>query len=1636
MIDAQQEDAELERRVEERVAARRRDRLARFDLAALAWMVLVPSWTEDLARACEFPAKVAEVFPALRRVGLCEQSKRVFWMPDAERAQTSAFLLATLPQQSLDEHAERIARALLRSAPDLAPPLARWAELASRSYEGPAHLRTQIREALHRGEAGDALGWLESARYLDGLVSARYGAEIALSARRIELVYRLGQDRRHLASFLERKEQIAVIDRLLALDSPCWALHLLGMGGVGKTMLLRHVTVTQADHHRAIVARVDFDHLNPDFPVRRPGQLLSALAEELASHLDGDRQQSILTSFHGYVAEINEQLSAEPPPDDPLDNLRHPLFQRILDAFADLLTSLPRPPLFILDTCEELAKIDPVSAKIPGVEAMFYILERLHDRAPRLRVLLAGRRLLARGGAGWSVDPDRLSHESRQLPDPRSYLALHVLRGFTAAEVDAYLAAQAITLTAPARAALLAQCPDAGGLPGLAATVAVDDAPRYNPFDVALYAGWIQGDPDLDLATLARADADPYVELRILRRLESDDLRAVMPALTLLRRFDRAALALLFPGDQGRIDRLYRLLGEQEWTDYQSDGSGGALEINRALLPRIMAYFEHPTRRAPLDAASAQLGPLLAAALRDTRLEDCRIETIDAALRSASAAEGAALWADLERRIALGRAFSWAVRVAGRLLGEGAAAAPDGPLRVAIQATHTSAITHEQPSLDLHAAWEEIDRSALKYPDDARTPTLHARAIAGQIASARVTRKAPSREHLDALLALLIEPLPGDDFLMEQSIAAFAAAIDAALDTGVKLAIESLAPLFDRHRLALPPLAAFLTLLDARVSAAAGNLDRATALYQAALRLAIASHAERDATGYLDWTPPNHLVDRVRLEHERSVVAPQRTDDELHALLNDAAARLDGIDAERWSATMLLRRLAQGLVPGNIVDDVIQSEHYNAARMPTCEAHRATPPLLIAAAHAVAAAGDPTRALTLLDARLDAATEAGHDKPTIVSARRAQLAVMARYRIHPGALVDQLRFETYRALALSGEALPPDPATWSDFTKEEPWLGLGKAPDEAASEQPRALAERMLLNAEILALHDPDQGGRELGPASSAFINCGDSVGALIAGIAAVLALARRGSRRDVAQVLMTVFVATSYTEVVLLLGKGVLPAYAALEKSDLAAGATAIEEAPVAWREWLFRLIVCLHFARPRPHDETTDILLASALEARYGARIPAELRFDAAPSPSPTGPGMPAGTTPTKVPSSSRLQTWTINGLVVLILLAAGAGVFFALEWQQRLIEKYFHGSILVPIAAIALAIVLSLLVGTNRKDNRRFAAEVLHNFFVDLPRALLFTREAAITVEPSSGQSSALALLIARTTRFRGFPNGKPAVEIWNADLARPALTEAYASENTRLPEKLSDGINDLDGSFFAHRCVPLVVARRESMLPWEAYLRQALPPIRIASTLWLYRPVPGSPRPPSDRLPRARADITQPYAKDHWVKSLWSDQVDHASIVHAIGIPSRASIGMRVQFGPAGAKRYVDSSGDKWATLLVLQLRDVDSLVRAATDRQQVADMRELAFDAARSGTPFVLVIPALTKEDAVLLITALARRLENKTPSLDHLLSITEHLRSLLLRPKDPHAAELRELAFDITLFAAETGPLRGGKTTE
>ena len=365
----------------------------------------------------------------------------------------------------------------------------------------------------------------------------------------------------------------------------------------------------------------------------------------------------------------------------------------------------------------------------------------------------------------------------------------------------------------------------------------------------------------------------------------------------------------------------------------------------------------------------------------------------------------------------------------------------------------------------------------------------------------------------------------------------------------------------------------------------------------------------------------------------------------------------------------------------------------------------------------------------------------------------------------------------------------------------------------------------------------------------------------------------------------------------------------------------------------------------------------------------------------------------------------------------------------------------SALALFLVVASFCLLAALISKERKENLAFFGELLHNLFVDLPRALLFSREASIHVQATSRESLPLVLRLQRYTRVRGLSSEPIAVESWNTELARPELTDAYAAASTALPKSLVTAINGLLRGFIVHRQVPVVVARADAVLPWEAYLSLSLATTSTTRELWFYRPVSASRSARRDSHRGSTSEVTLRHdARNRWSQEPWSAssyrEVGHAAVVHAIGLPQRMASGIRLQISRETVKDVVWWDMSEPASFIIFQLPIVDSLVRASTDRQQVADLRELAYDVAQSGAVFVLVLPALTKEDAVLLITALARRLGRKEPTLDLLLSITEHLRSLLLRPKDPHAAELAELAFDITLFAADTAPLPGGKTTK
>ena len=114
---------------------------------------------------------------------------------------------------------------------------------------------------------------------------------------------------------------------------------LLGMGGVGKTMLVRYLTVKLAKSfpERLLVGRVDFDHLDPRFPWERPAELLVVLADALLVHA-GVREESLVEALVEAVRRADEQRT----PGAPMQ-ATDPAMTPVYDRFGDLLEALLTP---------------------------------------------------------------------------------------------------------------------------------------------------------------------------------------------------------------------------------------------------------------------------------------------------------------------------------------------------------------------------------------------------------------------------------------------------------------------------------------------------------------------------------------------------------------------------------------------------------------------------------------------------------------------------------------------------------------------------------------------------------------------------------------------------------------------------------------------------------------------------------------------------------------------------------------------------------------------------------------------------------------------------------------------------------------------------------------------------------------------------------------------------------------------------------------------------------------------------------------------------------------------------------------------------------------------------------------------
>lgn len=980
-----------------------------------------------------------------------------FWMPDAVRTEVlsmfsqndSTFLMSML---------QEISQPILQAQQNIPipPAIIRWAEIAAQAEEGTEAVAYWLDEKIERlvdaGDTGLALAWISTATMLLPILQGELAMSVLLGQRRVEMAYRQVQDQRHLQYFLQRPEQIDVFFKNLMVspqtadskqESP-WALHYVGIGGIGKTTLLRYITA-RLTKDKIPVSRVDFDFLNPDYPSRRPGQLLIELAKELQSYGKSRQHETLFRTFQQQVVHFHEVLSSQPAPANPLANIHHPEFISVIQAFIGFLKSLTQPVVLILDTCEELAKFQPRGVSPPNIEATFDILERIHDQISTIRVVFAGRRLLVQQGANWEIDEQHLQEGQSFLRTKKSYLLLHEIQGFTEKEaLDFLTMSKKLDISPDLQQAILQWSPDPGMSSHIrwntivvTATSTTPPAQRYNPFDVALYANWIQEDATVTAQRINEGTIDPYIEQRIVQRVRQPHVAALLPAVTLLQRFNKDMLRLAFDGDDVALDEAFRDLGNLEWIEYHPEDKTTFLEIDRNLYPRLLAYYQHSDQNTLLASTRHRLRPALFDLVSRAPLDQLYIEYVEAALRLLQPEDSAELWDIVTQRLLQAGDWSKLRTITRRILddsttsGSNARTTTLSPLatdtsiigihhraRAAVRATFIAVLLHDQPEMRVDSYWNEVAHYADADPNPLVAQWLFQRAIIGTIATIRITRELPLHEQL-LLLWQIVQQFPrlsegeqiSNSWYTEQLAASLCAALDALLEFTMSSNTSNTYKIVPAPRLVADwatvlrkyqfskELQAFATMLAGRAMILHEHWDEADALFRQA-NAALPKNEVR-LQRWADWRIPDSLHDRVRLEIVRALPRHRfsLSSETLLHWQQEAISRLSTIDADRLVSYILTLRLAHGIVPKAELDTIAIHDVYHSQRQPACKAHRDIYPLFASRATALLAAGESTAALRIVNERIEAVAKTGLDlENTVQTAEHTKARILRRMR--------------------------------------------------------------------------------------------------------------------------------------------------------------------------------------------------------------------------------------------------------------------------------------------------------------------------------------------------------------------------------------------------------------------------------------------------------------------------------------------------------------------------------------------------------------------------------------------------------------------------------------------------------------
>lgn len=1047
----------------QRAAVKYAARLAVVPERSLIWHALVPTWTLPLAAAAGFPiddaADAAETFRRMENLGYSlssqpnftdrsrpEAASRTFSMPAAQRAEVLQKAASDSGLATLRQEAESISRKILESEHSVSLPAntARWAHLARLAPD--PHRFAEFFDALaeklfETGKSGELLDWIETARSLEQFFGSDLSFTLGRAARRLELLHRRAGDRRRLTKLLERAEQTAAVRDLLENDAGEWALHFIGAGGVGKTMLIRHLTANLSEQMNFSVARVDFDYLNPDYPARAPGLLLAQLAEEFRVFAPNSSVVSLLVGFNEKIVNLHDRFRAAPE-QFSLEAAITPVFE-LLPIFAEALSQLPRRPVVVLDTCEELLKIRVDGSIPPSVEATFVLMEKLHEQVNSLRVIFGGRRPLAAGGAGgWRVPDSRLP--------AREYLRVHEIRGFTRDEAAEYLGtiekvrADAIEPIINHSAEQIKTSRIEWSFPeSFVRDYHSPEQPRYNPFDLWLYASWLHENPALPLAALETADSESYVQMRIVSRIDNADLRALLPFVALLGRFDAKTLQATSGFDENRFSSIFTELSNFEWINRQT---GQTFEVENGLQPRLRSYFEQReaeefrrARRKVVDYLETQT---LAA---PGEILDVSYFTLAFRLLKSESERALEWWRKMETRFASEQNFSQLRDICESILGAETnerlfdlkTRAFDSPTTLLLAAVHLSyaaAMLQTRSFGDLEQVWTQAVWLLEKHAAEEKTRPLLRRARAGRLAAAaRFNSQTVTHRHLEWLFQTLRELKPGDlDWQSAGSLVAAVEAVTEFFESGQSknLPLRWLSKILSRFSNPLKRsqllfdtasnylenlvsiletgkdikyLVLFAKLLHGRWLIRAGRQHAGLEVLRRALPKTLRG-APSDAPliapqTFLDWLPPAQIESRIRLEFAR-LAYPAISAAEILQIVGDKIPEPVTIDSDRLGAAILDLRSAVGVPSSDNIDELARQSRYSVRHDPACYAHRAFPPLFAAIAEAMAAVGRVDEAVEML-AETSAASEesAASELATVQAADRALLRIVRRMRL-------------------------------------------------------------------------------------------------------------------------------------------------------------------------------------------------------------------------------------------------------------------------------------------------------------------------------------------------------------------------------------------------------------------------------------------------------------------------------------------------------------------------------------------------------------------------------------------------------------------------------------------------------------